>query len=71
MPLKQFGRCFGLDQEKEILPYSLYTTENIKQGHLPLAVCKEYCNKQVRCDNLDKLVTEQDTDAVNVSRNYK
>jgi len=60
MPLSKFGKCFGLDQAKEILPYSLYTAENIKKRYLTLTECRPYCDQQVRCNNLDKLVTEDD-----------
>ena len=60
MPLKKFGKCFALEQEKEILPYSMYTAKNIEQRHLTVAECKNYCNQQVRCDNLDVCVDESD-----------
>ena len=29
MPLKTFGKSFKLDVEKEIMPYQLYTQDNI------------------------------------------
>ena len=63
MPLKKFGKCFSLDQAKEILPYSLYTAENIADRYLSLDRCKTYCDKQVRCDNLDRNVTAEDYNA--------
>ena len=60
MPLKKFGKCFGLSQAKEILPYNLYTTENISKRFLSTAECKNACDIQVRCDNLDRFVNDED-----------
>ena len=37
MPLKQFGKSFKLDVEKEIMPYRLYTPENIDKVYVPIA----------------------------------
>ena len=63
MPLRQFGSCFGLDQEKEVMPYDLYTEENIKINYLDIDYClsfvkesdkKQYlenCNKWECIDN--------------------
>ena len=31
-PLKSFGKLFGLKIEKEVMPYKLYTSKNIKTG---------------------------------------
>ena len=39
MPLRNFGKCFGLKQEKEVMPYDLYTEENVKINYLD----KNYC----------------------------
>ena len=33
-PLRDFGRCFSLDQKKEVMPYSLQTDENIAERYL-------------------------------------
>ena len=38
MPLKQFGKRFKLDVEKEIMPYQLYTQENIEKVYVPFLV---------------------------------
>ena len=32
MPLRDFGKCFKLDVTKEIMPYSVYTYENVNMG---------------------------------------
>lgn len=37
MPLRKFGKCFNLRQEKEVMPYSLYTEENIKKRIMPIS----------------------------------
>ena len=37
MPLRAFGKSFGLAVEKEILPYSLYTPANVALGRVPTA----------------------------------
>lgn len=36
MPLRKFGKCFELSQEKEVMPYNLYNEENIKKRFVPL-----------------------------------
>ena len=45
--LSSFGKMFNLEQKKEILPYSLYTTENIEDRHIPLETCLDELN----CDS--------------------
>ena len=37
MPLRNFGETFKLDTEKEVMPYSAYTHENIAKRFVPLA----------------------------------
>ena len=32
MPLRDFGKCFKLDVNKEIMPYGVYTYENVNRG---------------------------------------
>jgi hypothetical protein len=60
MPLKKFGKCFNLKQEKEILPYNLYTKVNIDNRYISFDICKVACDMQVRCDNIDRIPTEKD-----------
>ena len=33
MPLRDFGKCFKLDCHKEVMPYSVYTYENVRKGY--------------------------------------
>ena len=60
MPLKKFGKCFNLKQEKEIIPYNLYTKVHIDNCYIPIDTCKVACDMQVRCDNIDRIPTEKD-----------
>ena len=50
MPLRNFGKCFGLKQEKEIMPYDLYTEENVKINYLE----KDYCLSFVKAGDQEK-----------------
>ena len=60
MPLRKFGKCFNLDQDKEIIPYSMYTEANLKTKYLDQETCKKYCDSQLRCNHLDKVSNKQD-----------
>ena len=42
MRLSQFGKCFNLKQEKEVMPYGLYTAESIKNGFIKMQKAKVY-----------------------------
>ena len=46
MPLNKFGKIFKLKQQKEILPYELYTNENIKKNCVPIVNAKKYLSKE-------------------------
>ena len=32
MALREFGKCFKLDVNKEVMPYTVYTYENVSMG---------------------------------------
>ena len=32
MPLRDFGKCFELDVNEEVMPYNVYTYENDNMG---------------------------------------
>ena len=32
MALREFGKCFKLDASKEVMPYNVYTYENVSMG---------------------------------------
>ena len=45
MPLSKFGGAFGLDVKKEIMPYDLYTEENVEKVWIPIQDCLDAVNK--------------------------
>ena len=38
-PLRKFGKMFKLDQEKEVMPYPIYTSKNIEKKFITLKAC--------------------------------
>jgi hypothetical protein len=44
--LRKFGELFDLPMSKEIMPYDLYTTDNIKKGHVALEECLSHLKSQ-------------------------
>jgi hypothetical protein len=50
--LADFGDMFKLDVCKEILPYGLFTKENIERRFISGEECVEACKKQYRCNNI-------------------
>ena len=45
MPLGKFGGAFGLDVKKEIMPYDLYTEENVEKVWIDVDECIEAVEK--------------------------
>ena len=45
-PLRDFNKMFDLENKKEILPYDLYNTENIKKRFIPLNECLKYIDRK-------------------------
>jgi len=57
MPLRNFGKAFDLTVEKEIMPYDLYTQENIKTNWLPIDYCLSFVkdkDKKQYMENCDR-----------------
>ena len=57
MPLNKFGKSFKLDVEKEIMPYQLYTQENIEQVYVPMnnaTAYSDYNDMSHFTNNIDK-----------------
>ena len=57
MSLKKFGKSFNLDVEKEIMPYQLYTQENINKVYVPIFNASAYIDDNDLkhfTNNLDK-----------------
>ena len=44
MPLSKFSSAFNLDVKKEILPYDLYTEENLQTRYINIDICLKYVN---------------------------
>lgn len=62
MPLSKFGKCFNLPQEKDILPYNLYTKENVKRRYIESDICRVACDIQVRQNLIHKVPSKEDYD---------
>lgn len=60
--LSTFGKMFNIKQEKELIPYSLYTKNNIKDVNVSLEICKFHCDKQVESNILNREITKKDYD---------
>ena len=45
-PLRKFGKMFKLKTEKEIMPYPLYTTKNIKKKFIDINECLTHIDNQ-------------------------
>ncbi len=45
MPLRNFGGCFGLKQEKDVMPYDLYTYKNLRDNWIEIKRAKGYFHK--------------------------
>lgn len=57
MPLSKFGKCFDIETEKEIMPYDLYTEENVMKKYIPLNECLKYVkerDKEQYLKNIDR-----------------
>ena len=57
MPVRNFGKNFKLDVEKEIMPYQLYTQENIEKVYVPIYVSVPHIdddNVSQFMNNIDK-----------------
>ena len=56
MPLGDFGRCFKLDVSKEVMPYNVYTCENVTMGACSIQSALDILkddDKQQFLDNLE------------------
>jgi len=53
-PLRDFSKMFNLPVEKEILPYNLYTRENIEKGCVDIPECLIAVGRQFEENNIGK-----------------
>ena len=42
MPLRNFAKSFSLEVEKEVMPYNVYTKENIDKVYIPIVGALHY-----------------------------
>lgn len=65
--LAGFGAMFGLDVAKEIMPYDLYTRENVKRQYIPVEECVAWCDYQFKKNNIGKDIdAEEQKDFANL-----
>ena len=76
MKLADFGKSFKLDVQKEIMPYKIYTEENIKKRNIPILKAIYHVNDKDRkqfIENIDKWgcrVNKNDFDIIKYSSEY-
>jgi len=46
--LRHFGKMFHLKQEKEVMPYDVYTTENIENRYVKYSIIKKFLKEEDR-----------------------
>ena len=61
MKLADFGKTFGLDCEKDVIPYCLYSKKNIKERYLPIKKCIDAVRYQHSVNNIGKTNTKPDS----------
>ena len=59
MPLRSFGKCFKLDQKKEVMPYKIYNKKNLDKRFISIEEASKIENfskkeKKQFIDNIDK-----------------
>ena len=68
MPLRDFGKCFNLIQEKEVFPYTLYNNaQNIKDEYCPIEYAKNELGPdkyKLFVDNIKKLNLNVEIDGI-------
>jgi len=70
--LKKFSKMFSLPCKKEILPYSLYTTKNIKKKFVEVNTClaqvkpKDHKEYLQNCKNWNCILTDEGKDYIDI-----
>ena len=65
MPLKNFGKSFNLDVKKEIMPYDLYTEENVNTKYISVDECLTFIAEEDKieymfnCNNWDCIMDDK------------
>ena len=60
MPLRNFGKTFNINMEKEIIPYDLYTKENVNKVNVSLNECVKFCEYEFSKRNIGTNINEDD-----------
>ena len=47
MALREFGKCVKLDVSKQIMPYNIYTYENVSRGTASVQDALEVLKKKI------------------------
>jgi hypothetical protein len=55
MPLKNFGKSFELEQQKEIMPYGAYNTKTIKSKKMRIKTALKYLKESERVEFIENL----------------
>ena len=55
MPSAKFGKCFNLSCHKEVIPYNVYTYENVKMGACSIQSALDVLKKEDHTQLLDNL----------------
>lgn len=58
--LADFGKMFNMKIKKEILPYDLYTEENINKKYIDTDICIKECKRQYVKNNIGNIINKDD-----------
>ena len=58
--LSKFKDMFAIDMKKEILPYGLYTENNVKKMDIDIATCLYEVKEQYKNNNIGKFINKKD-----------
>lgn len=73
IPLSKFGKTFNLKQEKEVMPYKLFTKQRINQKYININTCLKYIEKEDKQqfkDNCKKLNMKSNVDIIEYAKWY-
>ena len=72
MKLKDFTQCFGLNDEKEYMPYSMYTQKNIEKRYINIEEFSKYDGYNEFKENCNKwdCINDNKVDIIKYSSKY-
>ncbi len=74
--LSKFGSMFALEQKKEVMPYQVYNTHNIKRGSAPMRECLSHLPKaehsqfKTNCEKWECIRPDNTVDIIKYSARY-